>query len=107
MKLTFSWKDTATLNVQIVAEGHIAGRVLCSAGVHFAINQAHIGDPQRAWRQNTEPRKCRGGQGWGDRENKTHYDPLEIQGHCISFCFDTPLPHLCRVVLWKEKDLSG
>lgn len=37
-----------TLNVQIVAQGHVARWVLCSAGVHFTINQAHISDPQRA-----------------------------------------------------------
>lgn len=47
-KSTSDWSEAATLDVHIVAERHVAGRVLCGAGVHLAINQAHVGDPQGA-----------------------------------------------------------
>lgn len=61
-----------TLNVQIVAQGHVARWVLCSAGVHFTINQAHISDPQRAWRQNSEPGVWLGVQG-KEMEKRKHF----------------------------------
>lgn len=61
-----------TLNVQIVAQGHVARWVLCSAGVHFTINQAHISDPQRAWRQNSEPGVWLGVKG-KEMEKRKHF----------------------------------
>lgn len=83
--------------MQTVAEGHIAGRVLCSAGVNLAINQAHIGDPQRARRQNTEPRKCGGVKG----------AETEKTGHIMSQQRSRAAVFLSRLTFEKKKSFQG